>query len=188
MSMGGDDLRISSVTSFLQKFPSKEKLFHMLQGQFLSCIASFEGTARRPLSLDPKTFSFFMLGESYFDNSRTQRLLRRLLIFKLPKDCCRNKIPFVPRPVLVEWRSMFPRSLNWTRRIFFKVKAGYSEFWVWSEDCPCFALFWQETSTAQNNICSTFYVTSVYSSWSHTVVCRLGESACRHIMQSITCS
>ena len=102
MSMGGDDLRISSVTSFLQKFPSKEKLFHMLQGQFLSCIASFEGTARRPLSLDPKTFSLFMLGESYFDNSRTQRLLRRPLIFKLPKDCCRNKIPFVPRPVLVE--------------------------------------------------------------------------------------
>ena len=30
----------------------------MLQAQFLSCIASIESTARRPLSLDPKTFQF----------------------------------------------------------------------------------------------------------------------------------
>ena len=64
---------------------SRQELFHSLQTQFLSCVASFESIARRPLSLGSCHAPFFLeenvavrflLRERYFDNSRTQRLLK----------------------------------------------------------------------------------------------------------------
>ena len=102
--------------------PRQEKFFHSLLTQFLWCIASFESFARRSLSLYSSVPRPFLLErdisvcfclKNYFDNSRTQRLLWRLLIFKLPKNCCRNRILSVPRPLLVERRNAFPRFLNW---------------------------------------------------------------------------
>ena len=86
----------------------QEKFFHSLQTQFLSCIAaSFEITARRPLSLLRATPLFleenvavrFLLGERYF---RKLSVFRRSLILKLlilrPEDCTCDKTVFVPRP------------------------------------------------------------------------------------------
>ena len=85
----------------------QEKLFHSLLTQFLSCIASFESIAWRPLS-QVRATPCFSGGESCSTFSAWRKVLRKLNVFRRsiilkllirrPKDCTCDKTVSVPRP------------------------------------------------------------------------------------------